>query len=151
MKMIEFDVSGLKEKIEAMDQGLCELNEKIHEFEQNKRNNLIFYGLNNDSKETPELLLSKVQSIVKVTLGIRREIPIPKVTRMYNGKTFPQLCFPKNVNLCQKTIYFQFKTLHFCFAAFYSRIIGSTFSPVLHFAFLSRSRDYWLQTCSCYL
>ena len=88
---IEFDVSGLKEKIEAMDQGLCELNEKIHEFEQNKRNNLIFYGLNNDSKETPELLLSKVQSIVKVTLGIRREIPIPKVTRMYNGKTFAQL------------------------------------------------------------
>ena len=33
---IEFDVSGLREKIEALDQGLNELNEKLHEFEQNK-------------------------------------------------------------------------------------------------------------------
>ena len=33
---IEFDVSGLREKIEALDQGLNEVNEKLHEFEQNK-------------------------------------------------------------------------------------------------------------------
>ena len=33
---IEFDVSGLKEKIESLDQGLNEVNEKLHEFEQNK-------------------------------------------------------------------------------------------------------------------
>ena len=84
---IEFDVSGLREKIESLDQGLNEVNEKLHEFEQNKRNNLIFYGLNNDVKETPELLMSKIQTVIKVSLGIRRDIPIPKVTRMYNGKS----------------------------------------------------------------
>ena len=95
---IEFDVSGLKEKIESIDQGLMELNEKIHEFEQNKRNNLIFYGLNNDSKETPDMLLSKVQSIIKVTLGIRREIPIPKVIRMYNGKLSKHKTYHEIVN-----------------------------------------------------
>ena len=50
-----------------------------------QRNNLIFYGLNNDVKETPELLMSKIQTVIKVSLGIRRDIPIPKVTRMYNG------------------------------------------------------------------
>ena len=83
---IEFDVSGLKEKIESIDQGLAEVNEKLHEFEQNKRNNLIFYGLNNEIKETPEILLSKIQTIIRVTLGVRRDIPIPKVTRMYNGQ-----------------------------------------------------------------
>ena len=83
---IEFDVSGLKEKIESIDQGLSEVNEKLHEFEQNKRNNLIFYGLNNEIKETPDILLSKIQTIIRVTLGVRRDIPIPKVTRMYNGK-----------------------------------------------------------------
>ena len=83
---IEFDVSGLKEKIESLDQGLAEVNEKLHEFEQNKRNNLIFYGLNNDVKETPELLMSKIQTIIKVSVGIRRDIPIPKVMRMYNGE-----------------------------------------------------------------
>ena len=83
---IEFDVSGLKEKIDSLDQGLAEVNEKLHEFEQNKRNNLIFYGLNNDVKETPELLMSKIQTIIKVSVGIRRDIPIPKVMRMYNGE-----------------------------------------------------------------
>ena len=83
---IEFDVSGLKDKIDSIDQGLAELNEKIHEFEQNKRNNLIFYGLNNEAKETPEMLLAKIQSIIRVTLGVRREIPIPKVVRVYNGE-----------------------------------------------------------------
>ena len=51
-----------------------------------QRNNLIFYGLNNDVKETPEILMSKIQTVIKVSLAIRRDIPIPKVTRMYNGK-----------------------------------------------------------------
>ena len=83
---IEFEVSGLKDKMDSLDQGLAEVNEKLHEFEQNKRNNLIFYGLNNDVKETPELLMSKIQTIIKVSVGIRRDIPIPKVMRMYNGK-----------------------------------------------------------------
>ena len=60
--------------------------EDRYDFEQNKRNNLIFYGLNNDVKETPELLMSKIQTIIKVSVGIRRDIPIPKVMRMYNGE-----------------------------------------------------------------
>ena len=85
---IEFDVSGLKEKIESLEQGLTEINEKLHEFEQNKRNNLIFYGLTNDMKETPEMLMSKILTIIKVSLGVRRDIPILKVVRMYNGKFF---------------------------------------------------------------
>ena len=42
-------------------------------------------------KETPELLMSKIQTVIKVSLGIRRDIPIPKVTRMYTGKKEFQL------------------------------------------------------------
>ena len=30
--------------------------------------------------------MSKIQTVIKVSLAIRRDIPIPKVTRMYNGK-----------------------------------------------------------------
>jgi len=82
---VEFDISGLKEKMESLDQGLNEVNEKIHEFEQNKKNNLIFYGLNNELRETPDILMSKIQTIIKVTLGIRRDIAIQKVSRIYNG------------------------------------------------------------------
>jgi hypothetical protein len=77
----EFDIAGLKDRLEAMDQGLNEVNEKVHEFEQNKRNNLIFYGLNNEARETPEVLISKVQAILRSTLGIRREIVLSRVGR----------------------------------------------------------------------
>ena len=55
------------------------MNEKVYEFEQNKRNNLIFYGLNNEARETPEILIAKIQNIIRVTLGIRRDINLSKV------------------------------------------------------------------------
>lgn len=51
----------------------------MYEFEQNKRNNLILYGLNNEARETPELLMAKVQNIIRVTLAIRRDINLTKV------------------------------------------------------------------------
>ena len=56
-----------------------QLNEKVYEFEQNKRNNLILYGLTNEARETPELLMAKVQNIIRVTLAIRRDINLTKV------------------------------------------------------------------------
>ena len=89
----DFDIASLKERMESIDQGISEvrnvffatfivffqLNEKVYEFEQNKRNNLIFYGLNNEARETPELLIAKIQNIIRVTLGIRRDINLSKV------------------------------------------------------------------------
>ena len=88
----DFDIASLKERMESIDQGISEvrnffetfivffqLNEKVYEFEQNKRNNLIFYGLNNEARETPEILIAKIQNIIRVTLGIRRDINLSKV------------------------------------------------------------------------
>ena len=36
-------------------------------------------------RETPEGLLAKVQTILKVTYKIRRDIAVTKVARMYTG------------------------------------------------------------------
>ena len=36
-----------------------------YEFEQNKRNNLLFYGMSNDNRETPATLAAKIQTILK--------------------------------------------------------------------------------------
>ena len=69
-----------------------QLNEKVYEFEQNKRNNLIFYGLNNESRETPEILIAKIQNIIRVTLGIRRDINLTKVSQDFN-------LYPSNYSL----------------------------------------------------
>jgi hypothetical protein len=37
-----------------------EINEKMYDFEANKRNNLIFYGIANEARETQPILLQKV-------------------------------------------------------------------------------------------
>ena len=42
------------------------MNEKMYDFEQNKRNNLIFYGIPSDSEETEETLAQNIQRIIKV-------------------------------------------------------------------------------------
>ena len=39
---------------------VSEVSEKITDFEKNKRNNLIFYGIPDDPKETPSILDAKV-------------------------------------------------------------------------------------------
>ena len=38
-----------------------DINEKMYEFEANKRNNLIFYGIQPEPRETPSMLLNKVK------------------------------------------------------------------------------------------
>lgn len=37
-----------------------DINEKMYDFEANKRNNLIFYGIANEARETQPALLQKV-------------------------------------------------------------------------------------------
>ena len=36
------------------------MNEKLYEFETNKKNNLIFYGIPGEARETPPVLMNKV-------------------------------------------------------------------------------------------
>ena len=40
---------------------MSDMSEKLLEFEQNKRNNLIFYGIPNDNSETHSILNQKVR------------------------------------------------------------------------------------------
>ena len=57
------------------------MNEKMYDFEQNKRNNLIFYGLNQDAGETPEILAINIQKLIKEKMLLRREMNITQVRR----------------------------------------------------------------------
>ena len=49
-----------KDEGNSLIEKISDISEKLLEFEQNKRNNLIFYGIPNDSKETHSLLNQKV-------------------------------------------------------------------------------------------
>ena len=46
----------LRELFERID----DVNEKLYEFETNKKNNLIFYGIQGETRETPSQLQEKV-------------------------------------------------------------------------------------------
>ena len=50
-----------KEQIEQLMARVDEMNEKLYEFETNKKNNLIFYGIPGEVRETPPVLMTKVR------------------------------------------------------------------------------------------
>ena len=56
----EKDFAAFKDEGNCLIEQISELSEKLLEFEQNKRNNLIFYGIPNDSTETHTTLNQKV-------------------------------------------------------------------------------------------
>ena len=80
MEMISF-----KTQVDALIARVDDVNEKMYEFEQNKRNNLLFYGIPNDTRETPGQLLQKIASILKTTLCVSRDIPVLKASRVLIG------------------------------------------------------------------
>ena len=80
MEMISF-----RKQVEALIARVDDVNEKMYEFEQNKRNNLLFYGIPNDTRETPGTLLEKISSIIKTTLSVSRDVPVSKASRVLIG------------------------------------------------------------------
>ena len=73
------DMRVFKEELQSVMDRVDDINEKMYDFEANKRNNLIFYGIPNEVKETPGGLLQKINKIIKTSLGLRRDIPVSKV------------------------------------------------------------------------
>ena len=51
---------GTKQQLESLFAMVDDINEKMYEFETNKKNNLIFYGISGDQRETPDKLMHKV-------------------------------------------------------------------------------------------
>ena len=51
---METDTSRMKERLETMNLMIDEIQEKLYEFEQNKKNNLIFHGILANHPETTE-------------------------------------------------------------------------------------------------
>ena len=51
---VETDTSRMKERLETMNLMIDEIQEKLYEFEQNKKNNLLFHGILANHPETSE-------------------------------------------------------------------------------------------------
>ena len=54
------DMKSFKDELTSLMDRVEEINEKMYDFEANKRNNLIFYGIPNEARETHSMLRQKV-------------------------------------------------------------------------------------------
>ena len=82
---MEQNMKNLNENFDNMTVQLEDVQEKMYDFEQNKKNNLIFYGIPGDMKESKDDLKHKIFNLLKLRLNIRREIPILRASRMLTG------------------------------------------------------------------
>ena len=57
----------------------------MYEFEKNKANNLILYGITTKHPETSDSLKNRIANVFRDHLNIRREITIQKATRVHTG------------------------------------------------------------------
>ena len=53
----------------------------MYDFEINKKNNLIFYGIPNEINEKEPYLIQKVKELIRNHMKIRRDIIITSATR----------------------------------------------------------------------
>ena len=77
---IEVEISAVKNMLDSLSSRVSQMNEKMYDFEQNKRNNLIFYGVQTDPEETAESLAVNIQKLLKEKLMLKREMIITQVT-----------------------------------------------------------------------
>ena len=77
--------AGAQEQIQELSERVDEINEKMYEFEVNKKNNLIFYGIQSEARETPSILLSKVTQMLRTNLNIKRDISLSSASRVMTG------------------------------------------------------------------
>merc|ERR1719397_1771099 len=71
--------------LDSLSSKVSQMNEKMYDFEQNKRNNLIFYGINQDPGETQESLVINIQKLIKEKMLLRREMNITQANRDDHG------------------------------------------------------------------
>ncbi|XP_071745634.1 uncharacterized protein [Lepeophtheirus salmonis] len=97
-KGLESKISGMKSQMDAITETYDELHEKMHEIDKTRKNNLIFYGVKPDFyPEIPGQLEKQIHDIFRFNLGISRDIPFIKLSRMITG---PEVrgCKPVLVN-----------------------------------------------------
>merc|ERR1719347_514849 len=82
---IGLEISTVKDMLESLSSRVSAMNEKMYDFEANKRNNLIFYGIPNDPQETADTLIDKIQEVLRDKMLMKRDIMITQALRDDTG------------------------------------------------------------------
>ena len=70
-----------------METALEDLQDKLWELDKSWENNLVFYGITimKDEEDMPQLIETRVREILRINLGIARDVPILRVKRAHTG------------------------------------------------------------------
>ena len=71
----------------------------MYEFEKNKANNLILYGINTKHPETSDSLKNRISNVFRDHLNIRREITIQKASRVHTGIIYRLIAIEQDIPL----------------------------------------------------
>ena len=82
---VEQKIDTLTEQLDDLKMTMESVHEKMYEHESCKKNNLIFYGVPREDKESSKTLLLKVKSIISIKLNIKRNLNVLSISRMFNG------------------------------------------------------------------
>ena len=84
-RKLDDKINSIESKLDQLTSIIETVQEKMYDFEVNKKNNLIFYGIPQEERETPQKLTGKIVEAIRVKLSIQRDISLSNVNRMYTG------------------------------------------------------------------
>ena len=91
MKNIEGDESKIRETLDDVDFKVDNIEKGLYDFETNKKNNLIFYGVRMEENEN---MMDKIDDVLKEYINIGRKLPLKRVSMIQKGiqiKSYKQL------------------------------------------------------------
>ena len=82
---VDTRIDSLTGQLDELKSSVENVHEKMYDYEASKKNNLIFYGIPKEEKETAKTLILKIKSIIQNRLNIKRYISISGACRLFSG------------------------------------------------------------------
>ena len=87
---VDTRIDNLTDQLDELKTCMETVHEKMYDYESSKKNNLIFYGIPKEDRETTKTLILKIKSIITNRLNIKRYIAITGACRLFTG-TIPNI------------------------------------------------------------
>ena len=85
---VDIKIDNLTDQLDELKTCMENVHEKMYDYESSKMNNLIFYGIPKEDRETAKTLILKIKSIITNRLNIKRYIAISGACRLFTGINF---------------------------------------------------------------
>lgn len=107
---VESRIENLSVQLADLKHTMENVHDKMYDFENSKKNNLIFYGIPREERESGKTLILKIKSLITNRLNIKRYIALTSATRLLAGilrecklNNYCSLAGPE-VNNCQPVV-----------------------------------------------